>query len=317
MTTPQADRILLFGATGLIGKYITAAIVGAQPPFPRVGIFTSKHTVEAKKDEIAELKAKGVEVFVGDVGDVGVVKGALEGFTTVISALGRNALTQQSTLLRAAADSPNITRFFPSEYGTDVAYDASSAGEKTHQAKLAVRRAIEDEGAVREGRLQYTYLVTGPYPELFFAAPAGGEGRVGGFDRVGRRAWVVGDGAGGVAFTTMPDVGKFLVAALRNPDAARNRALRVHSFTSTPNDVVKEFERQTGEKWEVEFVPLAELERFEQEAWEKGDPLAALATLRRIWASGKTLYEGGWDDGALGVEVEGLEGTVRRVLRGE
>lgn len=97
----------------------------------------------------------------------------------------------------------------------------------------------------------------------------------------------------------MRDVGKVVVAALllqqqqqqQHSDGngnggncvTKNRALRVNSFTTTPHELLGEFERQTGgEKWQVGYTRVEELERLERE-----NPVV---TLRRIWTSGKTLY---------------------------
>jgi hypothetical protein len=63
---------------------------------------------------------------------------------------------------------------------------------------------------------------------------------------------VLGDGKWNVSFTTMRDVGVLLVAALLHPGTAEGvgevRTLKVNSFTATPEEIVKEYERQTGEK---------------------------------------------------------------------
>ena len=77
MTTPS--NILIFGATGVIGKFITEQLVAAKSNFSRIVIFTSHGTVENKKDEIGRLKEQGVEVVVGDVTDEGDVRKAYEG----------------------------------------------------------------------------------------------------------------------------------------------------------------------------------------------------------------------------------------------
>ena len=41
MVAAEAEAVLIFGATGLVGKHITDAILNSAPPFRRVGIFTS------------------------------------------------------------------------------------------------------------------------------------------------------------------------------------------------------------------------------------------------------------------------------------
>lgn len=66
---PPTENVLVIGATGVIGRYITNALVNAQPPFKRIGIYTSAATVEHKAAQIQALKEKGVEVFVGDFND--------------------------------------------------------------------------------------------------------------------------------------------------------------------------------------------------------------------------------------------------------
>lgn len=122
---------------------------------------------------------------------------------------------------------------------------------------------------------------------------------------------MLGDGNGKISLTTMRDVGKFVVAALLlqqqqqqhsdgngnggNGDGngvTKNRALRVNSFTTTPHELLGEFEKQTGgEKWQVGYTSVEELERLERE-----NPVV---TLRRIWTSGKTLYAKGDNDELL------------------
>jgi hypothetical protein len=95
---------------------------------------------------------------------------------------------------------PNIKRFFPSEYGTDIEYGSQSATEKPHQQKLKVRAYIRE--AVK--RLEYTYLVTGPYAEGYI-----GKGRgdlsAGGFDVQARKAVLLGTGNEKISLTTMPE----------------------------------------------------------------------------------------------------------------
>jgi hypothetical protein len=86
-------------------------------------------------------------------------------------------------------------------------------------------------------------------------------------------------------------VGKLLVAALQHPAASRNRVLIVYSFTATPDEILAEFEKQTGNAWHVEYTDLGRLKEIEEQAWKDQDPSAAVVTLRRIWTEGGTLYE--------------------------
>jgi hypothetical protein len=113
-------------------------------------------------------------------------------------------------------------------------------------------------------------------------------------------------------------VGKLLVAALEHPEASKNRALIVNSFTTTPNEILAEFEKQTASKWDVSYTSLEELNRLEQNAWDDGYPGATGITLRRIWTEGGTLYNKPRDNEAIGfTDPETLESVVSKVIKAQ
>lgn len=68
MSTPveAPKKLLIFGASGLIGSRITKAIVQNKQSFDRIAIFTSPNTVKTKADFINWLKGEGVEIIEGD-----------------------------------------------------------------------------------------------------------------------------------------------------------------------------------------------------------------------------------------------------------
>lgn len=110
-------------------------------------------------------------------------------------------------------------------------------------------------------------------------------------------------------------VGKLVVAALLHPEASRNRALKVNSFTTTPNDILAEFQKQTGEKqWDVTYTPLDDLKKIEEHAWADKLPSATPLTLRRIWTEGGTLYEKRDNELIGDPPMETLSDAVRRSL---
>lgn len=237
------QNILLFGATGAIGRFILNALLAQRSQFGRIAIFTSPRTAETKGEQ---LKKQGIEVIVGSIEDESAVKAAYEGkythththtqsaspssmdytsnplsilysilnlqqrrltsipgITTVISALGRNTLAHQIPLIRLAAASPTVKWFFPSEYGTDIAYSPASAHEKPHQQKLKVRAVLENE--ISRDDLDYSYIVTGPFAEMYLHFTHGLE-EAGGWDVRGRKAVLLGaKGEERVSLTTMEE----------------------------------------------------------------------------------------------------------------
>ncbi|KAK7905360.1 hypothetical protein LTR67_000081 [Exophiala xenobiotica] len=285
--TMACKKLLIFGATGLIGKYITQAIVENKDKFDRIAIFTSQGTVQSKADQIDALKKQGVDVIVGDVTNSEDVVKAYQDIDTVISAVGRNVIEQQVELVRLANESPSVHRFFPSEYGTDIEYGPTSANEIPHQKKLKVRAALREECV----NLDHTYVVTGPYSDLFLGNNERFK-QAGTFDVKNKEAVLVGDENTKISFTTMRDVGKLVVHAALHPEASRNKALRVNSFTATNKEILEAFKKKTGgQPWKVSYTSIEDVKKMEQEALEAGNPFATLFTLRRIWAEGGTLYE--------------------------
>ncbi|KAI1400576.1 NAD(P)-binding protein [Hypoxylon fuscum] len=317
MASQLPSSVLIIGATGTIGKYITNAIVSAKPQIARqISIFTSSATASSpsKQAILSSWKSQGASVITGDINNADDVRKAYSGIDTVVSCLGRNALLSQIELLRLAEESKDVQWFFPSEYGTDIEYDASSKDEKPHQNKLKVRAFIRDNVK----KVKVTYVVTGPYIDMFLTlAPAAEE--AGGYDAKAKKAVVVGDGEGKVGFTSMPDVGKLVVAALRHPEESFGKALKVQSFVTTPNAILEEFEKQTGAKWTVSHTPEQKLRQAEKESWDSGSPAATLYTLRRIWAEGGTLYDK-TDNESLGLspgDMEPLSAVVERAVSGK
>lgn len=317
MAAKLPSKVLIIGATGTIGKYITNAIVSAEPRIgQQISIFTSQATATnpAKQGLLSSWKSKGATVITGDLNSSDDVRKAYSGVDTVISCLGRNALASQIELLKLAEESKDVQWFFPSEYGTDIEYDASSKDEKPHQNKLRVREFIRDHVK----RVKPTYVVTGPYLDMFLPLASVAED-AGGYDVKSKRAVIVGTGDEKVGFTTMPDVGKLVAAALQHPEASLGKILKVQSFVTTPNAILEEFEKQTGTKWTVEHTTNQKLREVEKAKWDANHPVATLYTLRRIWAEGGTLYEK-TDNEALGLtpgDMEPLSAVVKRAVNGE
>ena len=311
----KARNILIFGGTGNIGQWIIKAIVENKSDFGSITIFTSPNTYSKKADYVKQLKSKGVEFILGDVTSESDVYGSLNGFDTIISAVGRPVLETQVLLVKLFDKHPDVKRFFPSEYGTDIDYDETSKDEPTHQLKLKVRAALKEVK-----NLEYTYVVTGPFADaeagFFLSASAPESEKAGTFDIKRKRAVVLGTGDEKLGLTTMRDTGRLVVAALKHPEESKNTALKVNSFEATSNEVVKEFEKQiNGQSWDVSKTSLEELKKMEKEAWEKKDPGAGLYTLKRIWTEGKTVYKK-TDNEKIGMEgnTESLQDAVKRAI---
>lgn len=119
-------------------------------------------------------------------------------------------------------------------------------------------------------------------------------------------------------------VGTLVLSTLLNTSpSTRNRPLCVNSFTTSPTEIQAEFERQTtaAQPWKnVSHTSLARLRELEAAAWEDGNPVATVITLRRIWTEGGTLYQER-DNGLIGEPKmmtleEVIANEIQRVSRG-
>ncbi|VUC21028.1 unnamed protein product [Clonostachys rosea] len=305
-----ARKILVLGATGVIGKVLVEALLCGKEHFDSIGIFTSAESATNKQALIESFKSRGVSVVIGDLYNDDQVLEAYRDYDTVVSALGRYAIDKQVDLIALAERSSTIARFIPSEYGTDIAYDATSVTEMPHQKKLKVRKFLES-GAI--SRLKYTYLVVGPFADLYVGNMAQ-EPEMGSFDPENKKATLLGEGTEQISLTTMADVGRLLVGVLRHPEVCDNKAIKVNSFTTTPNAILAEFERQTNSKWNVEYTSIDQLRQLEKKAYEDQNSLSSLYTLRRIWTEGRTLYEKR-DNESIGLtKMDTLEMVIQQAV---
>lgn len=79
MSPPLPKKILVFGATGVIGKYIIRELVNAWSSFEKIGFFTSRQNAVTKSSELDGWRDAVVETIVGDVTSEADVKKAYEG----------------------------------------------------------------------------------------------------------------------------------------------------------------------------------------------------------------------------------------------
>ena len=83
-SSPQARNILIIGSTGIIGTYITRAIVDARDNFDRICVLTNEKTLIEKVQDIAALEAWGVEIFTGRLESERAVKKAYDGTLHIV-----------------------------------------------------------------------------------------------------------------------------------------------------------------------------------------------------------------------------------------
>ena len=84
MTIPNKRRVLLVGATGMLGSAIVEAVLG------RSELRLRALMRPREPDAAAALRARGVEIAEGDVMTPSSLPAAVEGIDVVVSALGND-----------------------------------------------------------------------------------------------------------------------------------------------------------------------------------------------------------------------------------
>ena len=78
-----AKNILILGATGVVGTYITRAVVDSKHLFNRICVLTSEKTIIEKVQDICALESWGVEIFVCRLENEKKVKEAYKGKSAI------------------------------------------------------------------------------------------------------------------------------------------------------------------------------------------------------------------------------------------
>ncbi|KAH7173943.1 NmrA-like family protein [Fusarium flagelliforme] len=291
-------NIAIVGASGSTGKIILNALTATN--------FTT--TVLARKESKATYPAN-VKVRLTDFSEDDLTE-ALKGQDVLISTLGVEGFDQQQKLVDAAVRA-GVKRFLPSEF-------SSSSEDPVVMGLLPLfevkKNLIEYLKSKEKDGLSWTGLATGL---LFDWGIANG---FLGYDIKNRTAKVWDDGDKKFTLTNEKQLAQAVVSTLGHPDETRNRYLYVYSVVTTQNEILQSLENATGGKWTVEKTTtdaeVAEArKRLSAGDFSGGFILVHALTygntegLRANYAEEKNS-----GNDILGIEIEGVDETVRRVV---
>ncbi|CAA2959183.1 isoeugenol synthase 1-like [Olea europaea subsp. europaea] len=162
MGIDEKGKILIFGATGYLGKYmVTACVSMGHPTYAYVRPI--KPDADSSKLELFKsFEAMGVTVIQGELDEHEKLVTLLKQVDVVISTLAVPQHLEQFKIIKAMKEAGNIKRFVPSEFGNEV--DRVS-GLPPFQAlldnKKKVRRATEEAG------IPFTYVSANAFAAYF------------------------------------------------------------------------------------------------------------------------------------------------------
>ncbi|RVX12188.1 Isoflavone reductase-like protein [Vitis vinifera] len=224
----MADKILIIGGTGYIGKFIVAA--SAKSGHPTFALVRDTTLSDPTKSQIIKsFKSSGVTlVHVWRSKRSPEFGKAIKEVDVVISTVGGGQLQDQAKIIAAIKEAGNVKRFLPSEFGNDVdRLHAVEPAKSVFAIKVQIRRAIEAEG------IPYTYVTSNFFAGYFLPT-------------------LVQPGA------TAPPKDKVIILGDGNPKAPQN----IYSF----NDLVSLWEKKIGKTLERIHVPKEQVLKNIQEA---------------------------------------------------
>ncbi|KAK3115089.1 hypothetical protein LTR53_005905 [Teratosphaeriaceae sp. CCFEE 6253] len=221
-----------------IRNVTVAGITGAVGPAIVRALNTAGFHVQAlhRHNATSQPNLGGVAIVEVDYTDAAQLEQMLQGQHAVISALGDTpgALAAQEALITAAV-AAGVSRFVPSEYGSDTLHGRVRAfpffaDMLQHQDLL--KRAAESQPA-----FSYSLLITGPFLDWGLSV-------VPFIVNVGDPATQRFDG-GDVPFSTtrVATLAAALASLLSQPEATKNRVLYIHDAITTQNALLALTER--------------------------------------------------------------------------
>jgi uncharacterized protein YbjT (DUF2867 family) len=237
----NAKPVLVVGATGFLGNEICRQLIASNK--------NVRALVRSSSDpsKVKMLREMGVETVTGDIKVPSSLSDAFDGVAAVIS-------TASSTLSRQDGDSIesvdrlgqlNIvdaaSKAFVEKF-VFISFLESAESFPLQDAKREVEQRLVDSN------MNYTILRPTFFMEVWLGPHLG-------FDPANHKATIYGHGVNKISWISIKDVASFAVQSLGNP-AAVNSVIDIGGPQAlSPLEVVKLFEKETGQSFELQYIP--------------------------------------------------------------
>ncbi|KAF2804626.1 NAD(P)-binding protein [Mytilinidion resinicola] len=294
-----SPSVILIGASGWLGNYVSLEFLRNRSSFTRLAILTEEH----KRHKFADVEAKGFELIIGSYTDAASFKG----FDTVISLLGNLVMKDQPAIIDAAI-AAGVTEFYPSEYGSDGHQGEflSNGYWREKQRTVAHLRAVVPQHA----SFNYSVVMTGHFVE-FALMPLFG------VDIAKHTFELYGSPGRAGEWTSARDAAKYIVQSTLLPKSeSRERWFRVPGGLYTWREVIATLEKVQGVKYTCTYLSQQEAVDKAEACRKAGDVDGELAFLlkKNLGELGVVGVPQPWDNEVFGFEPEGFEQAVRRIL---
>ncbi|KAE8319548.1 hypothetical protein BDV41DRAFT_560220 [Aspergillus transmontanensis] len=272
---PKIETVAIAGASGTLGPYVFQALVNAGF---RVSILTRSQKPGAY--------ASNINVFEVDFNSVKSLTAALKGVDVVVSTVGGAAVDNQTVLIDAAI-AAGVKRFIPSEFG-NVTTNPKLENFPLYSSMFKIRNYLQEKTAA--GQLSWTVLACGAFLDSVLNTPTL-------LDFQNHTVTMLDEGDNRISSTSLPVVGRAIVAILQNFDATANRVIRVSEAILTQNQLLGFAEELRPDiQWKTSKERTSVLLQEGLEQFNAGDfSMSAFMKLMKGTALAGDTYGGAFD----------------------
>lgn len=223
----------------MVGAHVTKALVDAG----------FKVTILTRSSKPTNTHA-GVEVIEVDYASTESLRAALKGIDAVVSTVAGEAIGAQGTLIDAAALS-GVKRFIPSEFGT-VTTNPKVQTLPVYSDMFKIKSLLQTKADAAQ--MTWTVLACGGFLDLLF------QGSSDLFNFKEHKALLVDEGDNRLSASSLAVTGQAVAGILKNPDATKNRVVRISQVILTQNQVLGLAQKLRPEdRWETTKVAASRL----------------------------------------------------------
>lgn len=293
-------NVVLVGADGNLGPGVLDGLVS-----------TGAFNVTVFKRKSSKSKSnypEGVQVkLLSDDFPIDELVPALQNQDAIVSTVYGAQVDLQKRLADAAIKA-DVKRFIPSDFGScDSQSKRAMELAPIYVAKSEVRDYLEKLAKENSG-FSWTSLVCGHFFDWdlgFFH-----------IDLKAKSFEILDDGEVYWSTSTFAQIGKATAAILQKPEETKNRFAYIQSFRINQNQLLKAFEKTTGESWNVKKYDSSDYVKERKAKADGGEKSAVedlvwvLGTLEADWEARE-----GYANDLLGLKQENLEEVVARIVK--
>lgn len=254
--------------------------------------------------------APSVKVVEVDYTSVSSLTNALKDQDALVSTVGTSGLQGQALLVDAAV-AAGVSRFLPSEFGSDLSNEKVAA-LPSFAYKVTTNKHVE-EAARQHPSFSYTYVRNGGFLDWglekgFLLDWASGKPRI--YD----------SGDQLFSTTTLATVGKAVVGVLLHPEETKNRAVRIHDMNLSQNRILAIARKLAPNKTlEPYYESTAEIFKKAEAKIAQGDyslPVIYEFIICSLWGEGYGAQHPSEDDNELlGIAGDLTDADVEALMK--